>query len=74
MRLVAFLPTASRRAASGNNDRLSILWQEVISLVGVARSFSKKLVQLISASGIAMALRQLRVLIERYKWRERERR
>jgi hypothetical protein len=25
----------------GNNDRLSTLWQEVISLAGVARSFSK---------------------------------
>jgi hypothetical protein len=26
---------------SGNNDRLSTLWREVISLAGVARSFSK---------------------------------
>ena len=25
----------------GNNDRLSTLWREVISLAGVARSFSK---------------------------------
>ena len=25
----------------GNNDRLSTLWQEVISLAGVARSFSE---------------------------------
>jgi hypothetical protein len=41
MRLVAFLATASRGAASGNNDRLSTLWREVISLAGVARSFSK---------------------------------
>jgi hypothetical protein len=32
---VAFLATASRRAASGNNDRLSTPWREVISLAGV---------------------------------------
>src|SRR6516225_12484430 len=31
-RRVAQAATASRRAASGNNDRLSILWREVISL------------------------------------------
>jgi signal transduction histidine kinase len=34
MRLVAFLATASRRAASGNNDRLSTPWREMISLAG----------------------------------------
>src|SRR5262249_14850872 len=28
-------------AASGNNDRLSTPWREVISIAGVARSFSK---------------------------------
>jgi hypothetical protein len=38
---VAFLSTASRRAARGNNDRLSTPWREVISLAGIARSFSK---------------------------------
>jgi hypothetical protein len=38
---VPFLATASRRAASGNNNRLSTLWQEVISLARVARSLSK---------------------------------
>ncbi len=32
----------------------------------------QKLVQLISASGTAMAQRQLGLLIEQYKWRERE--
>jgi hypothetical protein len=69
MRLVAFLATAS----CNNNDRLSTLWRKVISLAGVARSLSKSKVQSISGSGAAMALRQLRVLIERYKWRERER-
>jgi hypothetical protein len=67
VRLVAFLATASRRGASGNNDRLSILWREVISLASVARSFSKSMVQSISGSGTAMALLRLRVLIERYK-------
>src|SRR6478672_11328610 len=41
MRLVAFLATASRRAANGNNDRLSTPWREVISLAGVARSISR---------------------------------
>jgi hypothetical protein len=41
MRLVAFFAMASRRAASGNNDRLSTPWREVISLAGVTRSFSK---------------------------------
>jgi hypothetical protein len=41
MWLVAFLATALRRAASGNNNRLSTLWREVISLAGVARSLSK---------------------------------
>src|SRR5258705_2561207 len=41
MRLVAFLATASRRAATGNNDPLSTPWREVISLAGVARSVSK---------------------------------
>lgn len=39
--LVAFLATASRRAASGNNNRLSSPWREVISLADVARSLSK---------------------------------
>ena len=73
MRLVAFLATASRRGASGNNDRLSTLWREVISLASVARSLSKSMVQSISGSGTAMALLRLRVLIERYKWREKER-
>jgi hypothetical protein len=67
VRLVAFLATASRRGASGNNDRLSTLWREVISLASVARSFSKSMVQSISGSGTAMALLRLRVLIERYK-------
>ena len=57
----------------GNNDRLSTLWREVISLASVARSFSKSMDQSISGSGTAMALLRLRVLIERYKWRERER-
>src|ERR1700752_2496553 len=33
---------ASRRATSGNNDRLSTQWREEISLASVARSFSKK--------------------------------
>jgi hypothetical protein len=33
-RQVAQAATASRRAATGNNDRLSILWREVISLAG----------------------------------------
>jgi hypothetical protein len=64
MRPAAFFATASRRAASGNNDRLSTLWREVISLAGVARSFSKSMVQSSSASGTAMALGQLRLLIE----------
>jgi hypothetical protein len=41
MQLVAFLATASRGAASGNNDRLSTLWREVISLADVARPLSK---------------------------------
>jgi hypothetical protein len=36
--------TASRRAASGNTDRLSTLWREVISVAGVARSSSKNIV------------------------------
>jgi len=39
--LVAFLARASRRAASGNYNRLSTLWREVISLAGVARPLSK---------------------------------
>ena len=43
---VAFLSTASRRAARGNNDRLSTPWREVISLAGVARSFSQSIVVL----------------------------
>src|SRR5262245_31174966 len=34
-RRVALAATASHRAASWNNDRLSILWREVISLTGV---------------------------------------
>jgi hypothetical protein len=38
---VAFLSTASHRAARGNNDRLSTPWRKVISLAGIARSFSK---------------------------------
>ena len=38
MQLVALLATARR---NGNNNRLSILWREVISLAGVARSISK---------------------------------
>jgi hypothetical protein len=38
MRLVAFYGITRR---GGNNDRLSTLWREVISLAGVARSFSK---------------------------------
>jgi hypothetical protein len=41
MRLAAFLATASRGAASGNNDPLSTLWREVISLAGVARSLAQ---------------------------------
>jgi hypothetical protein len=41
MWLVTFFATASRRAASGNNNRLSTLWREVISLAGVAGSLSK---------------------------------
>jgi hypothetical protein len=32
---------SSRGAASGNNDRLSTPWREVISLAGVARSISR---------------------------------
>jgi hypothetical protein len=40
MLLATFLATASRRAASGNNDRLSTLWREVISFAGIARSLS----------------------------------
>ena len=32
MRLVALLATVSHRAESGNNDRLSTPWREVISL------------------------------------------
>jgi hypothetical protein len=67
MWLVAFLATASRRAAGGDNNRLSTPWREVISLAGVARSLSKSRVKSISGSGTAMLLRQLRVLIERYK-------
>ena len=51
----------------GNNDRLSTLWREVISLAGVARSLSKSMIQSISGSGTAIARRRLRVLIERYK-------
>src|SRR5690242_18512249 len=47
---VAQAATASRCAASGNNDRLSTLWREVISLASVARSFSKSMVQSISGS------------------------
>jgi hypothetical protein len=46
MRLVAFLGTASCRTATGNNDRLSTLWREVISLANVARSLSKSKVQI----------------------------
>src|SRR5258707_2903503 len=61
--LLAFLATASRRAASDNNDRLSTLWREVISLAGVPRSLSKSMVRSISGSGTAMALRQRRVLL-----------
>jgi hypothetical protein len=41
MWLVPLLVTPSRRAASGNNNRLSTPWREVISLAGVARSLSK---------------------------------
>src|SRR5262245_66427371 len=41
---VAQAATASRRAASGNNDRLSTPWREVISLAGVARSISRGMV------------------------------
>ena len=37
-----FLATASRRAASGNNDRLSTLWREVISLAEAARTSFKR--------------------------------
>ena len=55
-RLVAFLATALRRGASGNDDRLSTLWREVISLASIARSFSKRTVQSTSRSGTAMAL------------------
>jgi hypothetical protein len=40
MRLVAFLATSSRGAASGNNDPLSTLSREMISLAGVARSLA----------------------------------
>jgi hypothetical protein len=40
--LVAFLATASCGAASDNNDRLSTLWREVISLASVERSLSKR--------------------------------
>jgi hypothetical protein len=36
--LVVFIATTSRGATNGNNDRLSILWPEVTSLAGVARS------------------------------------
>jgi hypothetical protein len=56
----------------GNNYRLSTPWREVISLASVAKSFSKKLVQFISAYGTAMAQRQLRLFIQQYKQRERE--
>src|SRR5438552_17231740 len=41
MQLAASFATALSRAASGNNNRLSTLWREVISLAGVARSLSK---------------------------------
>jgi hypothetical protein len=44
MRLVAFLATASCRAANGNNDRLSTPWREMISLAGVARSHLRSMV------------------------------
>jgi hypothetical protein len=48
MRLVPFLADVSPRG-SGNNDRLSTLWREVISLAGVATSFSKRMVHLFRA-------------------------
>jgi hypothetical protein len=35
------IPRYSITRRGGNNDRLSTLWQEVISLAGVARSFSE---------------------------------
>ena len=41
MWLVAFFAAASHGTASGNNNRLSTLWREVISLAGVARSLFK---------------------------------
>ena len=44
--LVVFLDGITRRG--GNNDRLSTLWREVISLAGVARALSKSKVQSIS--------------------------
>ncbi|MCA6113204.1 hypothetical protein, partial [Bradyrhizobium cenepequi] len=34
------IPRYGIRRRGGNNDRLSTLWQEVISLAGIARSFS----------------------------------
>jgi L-histidine Nalpha-methyltransferase len=40
-RIVAFLVTASRGAGNGNNNRLSTRCPEVISLGGVAKSFSR---------------------------------
>jgi hypothetical protein len=60
-------------SGSDNNDRLSTLWREAISLAGVARSLSKRMVRSISRSGTAMTLRQRRALIEGYKCHERKR-
>jgi hypothetical protein len=36
-----FVNARAARQATGNNDPLSTPWREVISLAGVARSFSK---------------------------------
>jgi hypothetical protein len=63
--LVAFLATASCGAASDNNDRLSTLWREVISLASVERSLSKRWSNQSRDQATVMALRQLRALIER---------
>jgi hypothetical protein len=50
-------------SASGNNDRLSTLWREVISVAG---PFDESMAPSTSASGAAKAPRELRLLNEHY--------